>query len=308
MTIEITDDFEIECLGEMEEEVYDIETDNTHMFFANDILIHNSLYLSLEKMVEEHCKGMSEDEIITWLDKFSSNEIQNVIDETFIKIQKFFGAPKNYMKMSREKVIMSAIWTAKKHYGYKMIIEDDNRLSKPKYGYKGLECIKSSTPKKIRELMKYTINSILDDKNISDVMSECKSKIMEMTPEEISFPRTCNGLTKYKMEGDNFVKGTPAHVKAGLVYNKYLKDNNITDYPMIAEGNKIRYLFLKEPNPLNAPSFAFINRLPKDENILKYVDYDTMYEKAYGKVITDMLEKIGLSNTVSDSINLDELF
>ena len=37
-----TSDFVIEDLGIMEEDVYDLEIENSHNFFANDILLHNS--------------------------------------------------------------------------------------------------------------------------------------------------------------------------------------------------------------------------------------------------------------------------
>nr|YP_007013560.1 putative intein [Aeromonas phage Aes508] len=35
-------EFEIEDLGVMEIDVYDIEVDGNHNFFGNDILVHNS--------------------------------------------------------------------------------------------------------------------------------------------------------------------------------------------------------------------------------------------------------------------------
>lgn len=309
MEVCFTKDFSIECLGEVEEEVYDIETEKTHMFFGNDILVHNSLYLSLERLVEENCKGYTREQIIDWIDKFSNDKIQKLLDETFEKIRDFVGAPKNYIKMSREKIIESAIWTGKKHYAYKMVDDDGVRLEKPKYGYKGIECIKSSTPSAIRELMKYTLNSLLDGKDISSIIPECETKIRNMLPEEIAFPRSCNGVTKYKYNPIlGFDKGTPIQVKAALTYNHYIKENNIKDYPLIGEGTKIRFLYLKEPNIFNSNVFGFINRLPKDEMILKYVDYETMIDKAYTKVMVDTLKKAEIEMTISDNQNLDDLF
>ena len=310
MEVCFTNDFEIECLGEMQEDVYDIETENTHMFFGNDILVHNSLYLSLERLVEENCKGFTREQIIDWIDEFSKTKIQELLDNTFIEIQKYVGAPKNYIQMSREKIIETALWTGKKHYAYKMVDDDGTRLEKPKYGYKGLECIKSSTPRKIRDLMKYTINSILDGKDVVPIIDECKQKIMKMTPEDIAFPRTVNGITKYKIEKDGtFTKGAQAHVKAALVYNRYLKENKITDYPRIEEGNKLRFVWLKEPNVFGSPTFGFINRLPKDELIEKYIDYETIYQKAFEKPMKEgILEKIGMEIEISDNDNIDDLF
>jgi len=45
----------IECIGEFEDEyVYDIEMDDTtdHTFFANDILIHNSVYITIDPILQ----------------------------------------------------------------------------------------------------------------------------------------------------------------------------------------------------------------------------------------------------------------
>lgn len=158
--------------------------------------------------------------------------------------------------------------------------------------------------------MKFTINSVLDGKDIAPIIEDCKSQIMKMTPEDIAFPRTVNGITKYRIENDGtFTKGAQAHVKAALTYNQYLKENKITDYPKIEEGNKIRFIWLKEPNVFNSPTFGFINRLPKDEMIEQYIDYETMYQKGFEKPITEgLLEKIGIKYEVSDNDSLDDLF
>jgi len=269
----------------------------------------DSLYLSLEKMVEKECKGMSESEIVAWVDKFSANELQQVIDDAFEQIAEYVGATKNYMKMAREKVIISALWTAKKHYAYKMIMEDDKLLSKPKYGYKGLECVKSSIPKAIRQMQKETINTILDDIDVYDMIQKCRAKIMQLSPEEIAFPKTCNGLRKYADGKGGWIKGAQAHVKAAMVYNNYLMKNSLAgEYPMIMDGDKIRFVWLKEPNIFNSPTFGFINRLPIDNLIKDFVDYETIYYKSYEKIMTDMLDRIGLSRQISKTVDLDELF
>lgn len=51
----IFDEIEVcECIGMFEDEyVYDIEMiDETHTFIANNILVHNSLYISYENFVK----------------------------------------------------------------------------------------------------------------------------------------------------------------------------------------------------------------------------------------------------------------
>ena len=69
-------DFEIEDLGITDEFVYDIEVEDNHNFFANDILVHNSLYLCVEPFVELKCKDLDFSEKIEKIDQFLKKIIQ----------------------------------------------------------------------------------------------------------------------------------------------------------------------------------------------------------------------------------------
>ena len=80
-----------------------------------------------------------------------------------------------------------------------------------------------------------------------------------MTAEQISFPRSCNNLKKY-MHGSNiFIKGTPIHVKGALIYNHQLKQFKLhRKYPLIQEGDKIKFLKLKEANPFKFDVISYV--------------------------------------------------
>ena len=270
----------------------------------------DSIGLGLEYIVNESCKNMNENEIIQWITDFCNNSIQPIINETYDRLSKYVNASQNYMKMSREKIISDGIWVAKKHYAYRMVVEDDLILSKPKFGYKGLSCVKSSVPRFIRVEQKKAIETILTNiKDISSVMNECKKTIMKLAPEDIGFPKTCNGLSKYSDENGNPIKGAGSHVKAALIYNKYIKENNLENqYPIIQNGEKIRFVQLKEPNKFDSETFGFISRLPKDPMILEFIDYEKMYQKGFEKPITDILEKIGMEKHNSKTVDLGDLF
>ena len=51
-SFEFNTDIKVEDLGIVEDYVYDIEVQNTHSFFANDILVHNSFYYSIKNIVK----------------------------------------------------------------------------------------------------------------------------------------------------------------------------------------------------------------------------------------------------------------
>ena len=63
-----TTKFEIVDLGIMEEDVYDIEIKNSHNFFANDILVHNSSMLNLEYLVNKMFKDQTDKQKIVDFD------------------------------------------------------------------------------------------------------------------------------------------------------------------------------------------------------------------------------------------------
>lgn len=270
----------------------------------------DSCYFGFEKLVDNNCKGFSELETIEWINKYCKEYLQPTINETFEELSQYVNAPKNYIKMVREKILSNAFWVAKKHYAYRMVMEDDILLKEPKFGYKGMSAIKSSTAKNIRNLLKKSIQVILTDYNeISNNINKSKELIFSMTPEEIAFPKTCNGLYKYSDGKGGWIKGAQAHVKAAIVYNQYLLNNKLIDkYPIIQEGEKIRFVWLKSPNPFNSEVFGFLNRLPKDETIKSLVDYETIYEKAFHKPLLEILERLNLSSCVSKTSNLDDFF
>jgi len=144
---------------------------------------------------------------------------------------------------------------------------------------------------------------------LPDVIAEAKKIIMQLSPEDIAFPKTCNGLGKYSDGQGRWIKGAQAHVKAAMVYNKWLKETGLeNEYPAIQEGEKIRFVHLKKPNYFDSDTFGFINRLPNDPIIRDFLDYETMYDKAFLHIINDILEKIGLCDINSKTTSLDELF
>ena len=270
----------------------------------------DSLCFSLEKIVVQHCKDKSEDEIIEWIEKFCEEQFQPLVNKTYQQLSEYVGAIKNYMVMEVEKIISDAFWTAKKRYAMRIVVEDGMKLNEPKFAYKGLDCIKSSTPKSIRELQKKTINTILTEQDqVSEMFNDCKEQIKNMLPTEVAFPKTCNNIKKYSDSSQMPVKGAPAHVKAALAYNRYVTENKIeNEYPLIREGEKIRFVWLKKPNTFSSETFGFINRLPKDKNLIESIDYNKIIEKSYEKTINDILERIGLQHTNSNEIDVSDLF
>jgi hypothetical protein len=109
-----------------------------------------------------------------------------------------------------------------------------------------------------------------------------------------------------------FKKGTPMHVKGALVYNYQLKVKKLAKkYPMIQNGEKIKFVHLKDPNPYQCNAFTFVSDCPEELEISKYIDYEKQFEKSYVeplKFITNAIqwqidESYGTQATLMDFFN-----
>jgi hypothetical protein len=137
-------------------------------------------------------------------------------------------------------------------------------------------------------------------------IDEFRHQFKTLQLEEISFPRGVNGLTEYA-DGDNFKKGTPIHVKGALVFNRELKAKKLTKrYEKIKDGEKIKFCYLKEPNPFKNNTIAFLSVVPKEFGVDKYIDYDTQFEKSFIEPLKIILNTIGWKTEHIST--LDDLF
>jgi hypothetical protein len=156
--------------------------------------------------------------------------------------------------------------------------------AKPKVKVMGLEMIKSSTPAFCRKIMWDAIDTVLNgtqDKLIEQI-DVWKAEFKKQAIADIAFPRGVNGLEKFSDAKMVYGKGCPIHVRGSLLYNNLVKKMKLDKtYPMIQEGEKIKFIFLKEPNIIQSDVIAFPTLLPKELNIEQYIDYDTQFEKSF---------------------------
>ena len=74
---------------------------------------------------------------------------------------------------------------------------------------------------------------------------------------------------------------------------KHLVKNKLGNkYPNIAEGDKIRFLHLRQPNIYQSSAFSFITKMPKELDIVNKIDYDTQFSKAFVEPIRFITDKI----------------
>ena len=73
---------------------------------------------------------------------------------------------------------------------------------------------------------------------------------------------------------------------------------------MIKNGEKIKFCYLKLPNPVRNNVISIINVLPQEFGLEKYVDYGTQFEKTFIEPIRLILDSVGWktekTNTLED--------
>ena len=81
-------------------------------------------------------------------------------------------------------------------------------------------------------------------------------------------------------------------------------------YPAIQDGDKIRFIQLRQPNTLGANVISFITKVPKELDIHKYIDYDTQYEKAFVEPLTFITDNIGwtIDRSYGTQTTLEDFF
>jgi hypothetical protein len=200
------------------------------------------------------------------------------------------------MQMKREALSNKGIWTAKKRYILNVYNNEGVQYKEPQMKVMGLEMVKSSTPAAIREKMRLSIKIMINgtENDIHKFISDFREEFKAMPPEDISFPRGMNGLKEYSDSATMYKKGTPIHVKGAIIYNHYLKQLGLEKkYPKIQEGEKIKFSYLKQPNPFKDSVISYPGRLPVEFGLHQYIDYDTQFDKSFVdpiKVVLDCMD------------------
>ena len=125
-------------------------------------------------------------------------------------------------------------------------------------------------------------------------MRNTRQEFLKLSPEEIAFPRSVNGIKKYASEIKVYTKGTPMHVRGALMFNQTVKDKKISkNYPQIKDGEKIKFVHLKMPNPIGENIISFLSDLPTEFDLHRYIDYDMQFTKSFLDPLTFISESIG---------------
>ena len=271
-----------------------LKTDNKDYVIASDT---DSVYVVFDELVNKvYPDGEKTEKIVSFLDSVARDKIEPFMDKCYTDLHQYVNSYEQKMQMAREVIADKGIWTAKKRYVLNVHNSEGVQYKQAKLKVMGLEVVKSSTPAPVRAKLREALSIIMNgnEKELNTFIQTFREDFMNLSPEEIAYPRSVNGLDKFGDANQMFAKGAPIHCKGAILYNHLIKKNKLgRKYPYIQEGDKIKFINLKQPNLYQCSAFSFITKLPKELDLHKMVDYDTQFEKSFIDPLNVIVSTIG---------------
>jgi DNA polymerase elongation subunit (family B) len=258
----------------------------------------DSIYLHMGPLVDFVYKDkvVETEKIVEFLDKACEEKIQPFIDKAYQDLADYMNAYSQKMFMKREAIADTGIWTAKKRYILNVWNNEGVAYKEPKLKMMGIEAIKSSTPMSCRDKLKEALKLVMtkSEATFQEFNENFRADFKKLPFEDIAFPRGVSELTKYKHSVTIYDKGTPIHVRGALMYNLLLDKHKLgKKYEAIKDGDKVKFCYMKVPNPMKENVFAISSVLPAEFALEKYIDYDLQFEKAYLEPLRSIVNTFG---------------
>jgi len=269
----------------------------------------DSTYITLGALVEKNLAGKEKSAIVDVLDKYCATQIEPTINDACESISDYLNTYQRKIKFKREIIADRGIWIAKKRYAVNVYNSEGVAYDPPKLKVLGMEIVRSSTPAPVLKALKEAVAIALtkDETTLRNYVVDLEARWHSLDPEDIAFPRGVNGIKDYSDSNSIFKKGTPIHVRGALIYNHLVTSKGLEKkYQLIQEGDKIKFLYLREPNPLGTHVITFAGEVPPEFKIREYIDYDKMFEKSFLEPLNSLLSCIGWQ--VKETASLEGLF
>jgi len=271
-----------------------LKTDNFDFIIAGDT---DSFYFTLNPLVEKHFPDKELDDKVSMIDKFAEKYVQPIIHKAYDDLKDYMNSYEQKMNMSREIIASRGFWRAKKNYALLIHNSEGVSYDVPKMKIMGLESVRASTPEICRNAIEKSVKIVLteDEKALQKYVKEFEVIFKSSNVIDISFPRGINDINKWQCQ-TGFLSRTPIHVKGSLTYNRIIENNDLKMTP-IRNGNKIKFIYLKDPNPAHCNVISYPDYLPDEFELNNYIDYHTQYIKSYKNPIDSICECIGWEAT-----------
>lgn len=253
--------------------VYDIEVDDTHTFFANGILVHNtdSCYVSFSHHMETHGIEPTKENAVRLTDNLQRLLHNNLPD----MLSKKFLTPADkiaILEPGREIVGRRALFKDKKKR-YAIHVVDNEGRDADKLKIMGMETQRSDTPKFIQKFLKECLKKVVqEDEEYADLkpfVDQFRKEFRAMPDWEKGSPSRVRNLAAAEsnfhkwleeLESGNAPgKRDTAYyaVTASINTNKLIEVYDEKRWNRINDGDKVEVIYLKK-NPMRMDTVSIL--------------------------------------------------
>jgi DNA polymerase elongation subunit (family B) len=233
---------------------------------------------------------------VKFLDKVAEDHIEKILEESYAVLSTKMNAFENRMVMKREVIADRGIWVAKKRYILNVHNSEGVQYAQPKLKMMGIDAVRSSTPQVCRDKFKQIFKVIIEgtEEDTQKFIADFRKEFHQLPPEAVSYPRGISDVDKWYDRKAIYKKGTPIQARGALLYNHFIKTNNLENkYEKIQNGEKVKFVYLKTPNPIRENVIAYPQSLPIELDLHRFIDYNTMYDKSFVEPIRNVLDAVG---------------
>lgn len=274
----------------------------------------DSIYLNLDTLVNkwiprgEWADVDKQKAIVDALDKFCRERIEPFIDQCYQQLADCINARDQKMKMKREAIAVRGVWTGKKHYALSVWDLEGVRYHEPELKIQGIEAVRSSTPAACRDSIKIAIKKILNgsEQELQEFVSNFRAEFDVLPFDRIASPRSVSSLEKYFDKSTIYTKATPIQVRGALLYNYLIQKHKLIDRQPITDGDKIKFTYLRVPNPIHEDVIAAPDELPVEFGLEQYIDREKQFEKNFLGPVRSIAMAVGYD--VEPVASLEGLF
>ena len=276
---------EVEELEPFDNEyVYDIGmVESPHTFFADGILVHNSVYFDIAPFTRQVCPVD-----LVWspanvrkISKLVEDFVSRVNVECCRIAEEDFHTPLKRIEFKLETVCSQGVFLAKKRYVLHVLYSEGALVDE--FKYTGVDVKKNEIPEAIkgilREVIEGSMKEVWTSKRYRQTLEEAWEKFKNMRPEDIAFIKNLST----EKESTGFLqteKGAGPHARGAVYFNQIIGKMGLKNkYDEIRHGDRLHYVHVKKSNQFGIDVISWADVFPAEFAEMFQIDHGLMFEK-----------------------------